>query len=73
MLKNSQDLAWHASVLEGMATLSVVEAWTAGQGLVRPILATEANYHIDTCPSAKLFVFFQRTLVRRIRKTITGC
>ena len=40
LLKNSQDLAWHASVLEGMATLSVVETWTAGQGLVRPILAT---------------------------------
>ncbi|KAK2466897.1 hypothetical protein APHAL10511_001155 [Amanita phalloides] len=33
MLKNSQDSAWHASVLEGMAVLLVVEAWTAGQGL----------------------------------------
>ncbi|KAF8636691.1 hypothetical protein AX17_003496 [Amanita inopinata Kibby_2008] len=33
LLKNSQDVAWHASTLEGMATISVVEAWTAGHGL----------------------------------------
>ncbi|PFH54333.1 hypothetical protein AMATHDRAFT_72835 [Amanita thiersii Skay4041] len=32
-LKTSQDSAWHASALEGMSTISVVEAWTAGHGL----------------------------------------
>ncbi|XP_006458106.1 hypothetical protein AGABI2DRAFT_148600 [Agaricus bisporus var. bisporus H97] len=33
LFKNSQDHAWHAAVLEGLATISVVEAWSAGHGL----------------------------------------
>jgi trafficking protein particle complex subunit 9 len=30
----SQDVIWHASALEGLATVSVLDAWSAGQGLV---------------------------------------
>ncbi|THH33843.1 hypothetical protein EUX98_g252 [Antrodiella citrinella] len=31
MLKNSQDIAWHAAVLEGLATVQVLDAWSATQ------------------------------------------
>jgi trafficking protein particle complex subunit 9 len=30
----SQDVIWHASALEGLATVLVLDAWSAGQGLV---------------------------------------
>ncbi|KAF8921247.1 TRAPP II complex [Mucidula mucida] len=33
MFKTSHDPVWHASALEGIATLSVLEAWAAGHGL----------------------------------------
>ncbi|KAL0946868.1 hypothetical protein HGRIS_013034 [Hohenbuehelia grisea] len=33
LFKGPQDAAWHASALEAMATLPVLEAWSAGQGL----------------------------------------
>ncbi|KXN89239.1 hypothetical protein AN958_05993 [Leucoagaricus sp. SymC.cos] len=33
LFKNSQDNAWHASALEGLATVAIVEAWSAGHGL----------------------------------------
>lgn len=33
LLKSSQDLAWHAATLEGLATSSMIEAWSAGNGL----------------------------------------
>ncbi|KIL69772.1 hypothetical protein M378DRAFT_190156 [Amanita muscaria Koide BX008] len=29
----TQDSTWHASVLEGMSTLAIIEAWTTGHGL----------------------------------------
>lgn len=35
LFKSSQDFAWHAATLEGMATVSIIEAWAAGNGLVR--------------------------------------
>ncbi|KAI0748229.1 transport protein Trs120 or TRAPPC9 TRAPP II complex subunit-domain-containing protein [Daedaleopsis nitida] len=33
LFKSSQDLAWHASALEGLATLPVVEAWSSTHGI----------------------------------------
>ncbi|GLB34932.1 putative transport protein Trs120 or TRAPPC9, TRAPP II complex subunit [Lyophyllum shimeji] len=33
LFKSSQDFAWHAATLEGLATVSVIEAWSAGHGL----------------------------------------
>ncbi|KAF8077925.1 TRAPP II complex [Lyophyllum atratum] len=33
LFKSSQDHAWHAATLEGLATVSVIEAWSAGNGL----------------------------------------
>lgn len=38
VLKTAQDLAWHASALEGLATAAVLEAWLSGHGLVGPML-----------------------------------
>jgi hypothetical protein len=35
LFKFPQDAIWHASALEGMATIHVLDAWSAGQGLVR--------------------------------------
>lgn len=35
LFKLPQDTIWHASAMEGMATLSILEAWSAGHGLVR--------------------------------------
>lgn len=35
LFKAPQDVIWHASALEGLATITVLEAWAAGQGLVR--------------------------------------
>ena len=29
MLKSSQDNVWHASALEGLATISILDAWSA--------------------------------------------
>ena len=37
LFKSPQDAPWHASALEGLATISVIEAWVTGHGLVRPI------------------------------------
>lgn len=34
MFKLPQDAPWHASALEGLATISVLEAWLTGHGLV---------------------------------------
>lgn len=33
LFKTSQDNAWHAAALEGLATVAIVEAWSAGHGL----------------------------------------
>lgn len=33
LFKTGQDPVWHGSVLEGMATVFVLDAWSAGQGL----------------------------------------
>lgn len=34
LFKTGQDPVWHASALEGMATISVLDALSVGQGLV---------------------------------------
>lgn len=34
MFKNLPDPLWHASVLEGLATVPILEAWASGTGLV---------------------------------------
>ncbi|KAF8628414.1 hypothetical protein AX15_003936 [Amanita polypyramis BW_CC] len=52
LLKNSQDFTWHASILEGMVTVSVVEAWTAGQGLQNSLPSSKEPW---TDTSEKLF------------------
>ncbi|KAG6832127.1 hypothetical protein H0H87_002439 [Tephrocybe sp. NHM501043] len=33
LFKTSQDYAWHAAALEGLATVSVIESWSVGNGL----------------------------------------
>ncbi|KAG6909694.1 hypothetical protein DXG01_015895 [Tephrocybe rancida] len=33
LFKSSQDYAWHAAALEGLATVSVIESWSVGNGL----------------------------------------
>ena len=35
LFKSSQDFAWHAATLEGLASASIIEAYSAGDGLVR--------------------------------------
>ena len=34
MFKGLPDPLWHASVLEGLATVPILEAWASGAGLV---------------------------------------
>lgn len=34
LFKSSQDHVWHAATLEGLATVSVIESWSVGNGLV---------------------------------------
>lgn len=34
IFKPSQDLPWQASALEGLATITILDAWSAGHGLV---------------------------------------
>ncbi|KAJ3540870.1 hypothetical protein NMY22_g4126 [Coprinellus aureogranulatus] len=33
IFKSTSDYIWHASALEGLATIAVIDAWSAGQGL----------------------------------------
>lgn len=35
LCKSPQDAVWHASALEGLATIPVLEAWSSAHGLVR--------------------------------------
>jgi hypothetical protein len=35
LFRSSSDTVWQAATLEGMATVSIIDAWSAGQGLVR--------------------------------------
>ena len=35
LFKSPQDVIWHGSVLVGMATCHIIEAWSVGHGLVR--------------------------------------
>jgi hypothetical protein len=41
-LKTPQDAIWHASALEGMATVSLLDAWSSGHGIVRQLLCDSA-------------------------------
>lgn len=34
LFKSSQDGVWQASALEGLATVAILDAWSAGHGLV---------------------------------------
>ena len=36
LFRNSYDPVWHGCTLEGIATAAVIDAWSSGQGLVRP-------------------------------------
>jgi len=45
MFKFPQDAIWHASAMEGMATIHLLDAWSAGHGLVRSfVLRCAANH-----------------------------
>jgi hypothetical protein len=46
LFKTGQDPVWHASVLEGMATVFVLDAWSAGQGLVSQLLLLVSDVEI---------------------------
>jgi len=35
-LKSNPDPVWHASVLEGLSTVGILEAWASSGGLVSP-------------------------------------
>lgn len=35
LFRSSSDTVWQAATLEGMATVSILDSWSAGQGLVR--------------------------------------
>lgn len=35
LFKTTTDSIWHASALEGLATVALLDAWSSGQGLVR--------------------------------------
>lgn len=35
LFKNAPEAVWQAATLEGMATVTVLDAWAAGHGLVR--------------------------------------
>ena len=37
LFKSPQDAPWHASALEGLATIPVVEAWSSTHGIVRAV------------------------------------
>ncbi|TFK42560.1 transport protein particle complex subunit [Crucibulum laeve] len=41
LFKNSHDPIWHASALEGIATASIIESWSAGHGLHNSTAATK--------------------------------
>ena len=43
MLKNPQDAVWHASALEGLATIPVLDAWSM-------IQAVSDVFIFGTCP-----------------------
>jgi len=55
LFKNSQDHAWHGTVLEGLATIAIIEAWSAGHGLVCEIQIVGTTTHDH---SAKLYNHF---------------
>lgn len=39
---STQDVAWHASALEGLATIPIVEAWSSTHGVVR--ISTQSSH-----------------------------
>jgi hypothetical protein len=47
LFKSPQDAPWHASALEGMATVAVIDAWLSGHGLVRMIPKPVWVVHTD--------------------------
>lgn len=34
LLKGTNDILWQATAMEGIATITVIDAWSVGQGLV---------------------------------------
>jgi len=59
MFKSLPDPLWHASVLEGLATVPILEAWTSGAGLVM-------NF------SRRFSVSYLKAFVERFRKLYQG-
>lgn len=56
LFKSSQDVAWYAAALEGIATVSMIEAWSAGNGLVRLM------YRVRAIKQLTLFRIIQQPL-----------
>lgn len=49
LFKTSTDSFWHASTLEGLATISLLDAWS-GQGFVRASILPYCNPHVRCSP-----------------------
>ena len=47
LLKSPQDTIWHAAVLEGLATLQVVDAWSATQAGVCTLSVASLRHCAD--------------------------
>ncbi|KAJ7155939.1 TRAPP II complex [Mycena crocata] len=45
LFKSSSDAVWQAATLEGMATVSIMDAWSAGQGLNTSTSASRAPWN----------------------------
>ncbi|KAJ6496720.1 TRAPP II complex [Mycena vitilis] len=45
LFRSSSDAVWQAATLEGMATVSIIDAWSAGQGLNTSISASKEQWN----------------------------
>ncbi|KAG6900876.1 hypothetical protein C0993_009994 [Termitomyces sp. T159_Od127] len=48
LFKSSQDHVWHAATLEGLATVSVIESWSVGNGLQNSLSGPKEPW-AETC------------------------
>ncbi|KAG6850996.1 hypothetical protein H0H93_004483 [Arthromyces matolae] len=48
LFKSSQDHVWHAAALEGLATVSVIESWSIGNGLQSSLTGVKEPW-AETC------------------------
>lgn len=65
VFKVSQDPIWQASALEALATISVLDAWSAGQGLVSRFTCSIEPFH-QSYPSPPLTEQLRRKFQRAL-------